>query len=138
MHSLRSVNRIVSKTDWIVGHAHMAVFGAFTFFAIAGIYFVIPKIFNTDLYSEKWAEWHFWLSFVGFFGFAISLWIGGFVQGLQLMDPAIAFLDTVVAMAPYYIVRMFAAVLMVGAQIIFLVNIFKTIRGQAQPVQASS
>ncbi len=137
MQSLRSVNRITSKTDWIVGHAHMAVLGSFTFFAIAGIYFVIPKMFKKELYSEKLAEWHFWLSFVGFLAFAISLWIGGFVQGLQWMDHTIAFLDTVKAMAPYYIVRMFAAVLIVSAQIIFLVNLFKTVRGGSKPVVAS-
>ncbi len=138
MHSLRSVNQIVSKTDWIPGHAHMAVFGAFTFFAIAGIYFAIPKIFKTKLYSEKLAEWHFWLSFVGFFGFAISLWIGGFIQGLQWMDESIAFLETVKAMVPYYVVRMFAAVLMVGAQIIFLYNIFKTVRGGSEVAEPAT
>ena len=43
MHSLRSVNAIVSKTDWIPGHAHMAVLGAFSFFAIAGIFYTIPR-----------------------------------------------------------------------------------------------
>lgn len=138
MHSLRSVNQIVSKTDWIVGHAHMAVFGAFTFIAIAGIYFAIPKIFKTRLYSEKMAEWHFWLSFVGFFGFAISLWIGGFVQGLQWMDPNISFLDTVKAMGPYYVVRMFASFLMVGAQALFIINIVKTIRGAKTPEASES
>jgi cytochrome c oxidase cbb3-type subunit I len=135
MHSLRSVNQIVSKTDWIPGHAHMAVFGAFTFFAIAGIYFAIPKIFKVKLYSEKLAEWHFWLSFVGFFGFAISLWIGGFVQGLQWMDHTISFLDTIKAMVPYYVVRMFASFIMVGAQVIFIYNIVKTVKGQKETVE---
>ena len=42
MHSLRTVNAIVSKTDWIPGHAHMAVLGAFSFFAIAGTYYTVP------------------------------------------------------------------------------------------------
>lgn len=132
MHSLRTVNQIVSKTDWIVGHAHMAVFGAFTFFALGGIYYALPKILKRPLYSEKLAEWHFWLSFVGFLGFAISLWIGGFVQGLQWMDYTISFLDTVKAMYPYYMFRMFSGILMVAAQVIFAFNIFKTVRG-AQP-----
>lgn len=139
MHSLRSVNQIVSKTDWIVGHAHMAVFGAFTFYAIAGIYFALPKILKRPIYSDKLAEWHFWLSFIGFLGFAISLWIGGFVQGLQWMDYTIPFLDTVKAMAPYHVVRMFAGFLMVSAQIIFAINVYKTVRtpgAQLQPALA--
>ncbi len=131
MHSLRSVNQIVSKTDWIPGHAHMAVFGAFSFFAIAGIYFAVPKIYKTTLFSAKLAEWHFWLSFVGFLGFSTSLWIGGFLQGLQWMDHTIAFIDTVKAMSPYYVVRLLSAVLMVAGQLLFALNIFKTARIQA-------
>ena len=133
MHSLRTVNQIVSKTDWIVGHAHMAVFGAFSFFAMGGIYYALPKILKRPLYSEKMAEWHFWLSFVGFLGFAISLWIGGFVQGLQWMDYTISFLDTVKAMFPYYMVRMFSAILMVVAQLMFAFNVLKTVRGGENP-----
>jgi cytochrome c oxidase cbb3-type subunit I len=129
MHSLRTVNQIVSKTDWIIGHAHMAVFGGFSFFAMGGIYYALPKILKRPLFSEKMAEWHFWLSFVGFLGFAISLWIGGFVQGLQWMDYTISFLDTVKAMFPYYMVRMFSGLLMVVAQLMFAYNVFKTARG---------
>lgn len=130
MHSLRSVNQIVSKTDWIIGHAHMAVFGAFSFFAIAGIYFALPKILKRPMYSDKLGEWHFWLSFVSFLGFAISLWIGGFIQGLQWMDYTIAFLDTVKAMFPYYLIRMFSSLFMVTAQVLFAYNVYKTVRMQ--------
>ncbi|HRH44337.1 MAG TPA: cbb3-type cytochrome c oxidase subunit I, partial [Pyrinomonadaceae bacterium] len=59
MHSLRAVNAIVSKTDWIPGHAHMAVLGAFSFFAIAGCYHTVPLIFKTKLYSDALANWSF-------------------------------------------------------------------------------
>jgi cytochrome c oxidase cbb3-type subunit I len=129
MHSLRSVNQIVSKTDWIVGHAHMAVFGAFTFFAIGGIYFALPRMVRVKgIYSDKLGEWHFWLSFVGFLGFAISLWIGGFVQGLQWMDHSRAFVDTVKAMSPYYIVRLFSALAMIAGQFVFAFNVYMTVR----------
>ena len=129
MHSLRSVNQIVSKTDWIPGHAHMAVFGAFSFFAMAGIYYALPRILNRSLFSDKLGEWHFWFSFVGFLGFSVSLWIGGFLQGLQWMDHTIAFLDTVKTMQPYYVVRMLSAILMVTGQILFAYNVFKTVKG---------
>lgn len=129
MHSLRSVNQIVSKTDWIPGHAHMAVFGAFSFFAIAGIYYALPRMLGREaMFSHKLGEWHFWLSFVGFLGFAISLWVGGFLQGLQWMDVHMPFLDTVKAMSPYYVVRLFSSVAMVLGQFIFVANVFKTAR----------
>lgn len=137
MHSLRTVNQIVSKTDWIIGHAHMAVFGAFTFFAIAGIYYTVPRMVDKQLFSHKLGEWHFWLSFIGFFVFAFSLWIGGFQNGLQLMDYTVPFIETVKAMRPYYILRMFAALFMLLGQIIFLVNIFKTVKSGTPGFQES-
>ncbi len=137
MHSLRSVNQIISKTDWIVGHAHMAVFGGFSFFAIAGIYYALPNIVKRPIFSDRLAEWHFWLSFVGFLGFSISLWVGGFLQGLQWMDHTIAFLDTVRAMKPYYVVRLFSGILMFTGQIVFAYNIYKTARAESPEVKAA-
>ena len=59
------------------------------------------------------------------------LTIGGFIQGLQWMDFDIAFLDTVKAMAPYYLVRLFSGVLMLAAQLVFAFNVIKTVRGGA-------
>ncbi len=87
MHSLRSVNAIVSKTDWIPGHAHMAVLGCFSFFAIAGCYYVIPRMFQTELHSEALANWSFWFFMIGGLGFFVTLWLGGFWQGWQWNNP---------------------------------------------------
>src|SRR3954468_3952948 len=83
MHSLRSVNAIVSKTDWIPGHAHMALLGCFSFFAVAGTYYIVPRMWKTSLYSDKLANWTFWLMMVGGLGFFVTLWLGGFWQGWQ-------------------------------------------------------
>jgi cytochrome c oxidase cbb3-type subunit 1 len=141
--ALRHLNQITSKTDWVPGHAHMAVFGAFSFFAISGIYYALPRILKTKLYSNVLGEWHFWLSFIGFFGFAISLWTGGFTQGLQLSNPMIPFIDAVRYMKPYYIVRLFSSVLIVLGQIFFAYNIFRTAihapqqQPQLKPAEAS-
>ncbi|HMV99822.1 MAG TPA: cbb3-type cytochrome c oxidase subunit I, partial [Acidobacteriota bacterium] len=76
MHSLRAVNAIVSKTDWIPGHAHMAVLGAFSFFAIAGSLYIIPRMFKTPLYSDTVANWSFWFFMIGGLGFFVTLWLG--------------------------------------------------------------
>ena len=71
MQALRNVNEITSKTDWIVGHAHMALFGTFTYFAIPGVYYVVPAITRKPLWSKGMADWHFSLTLIGsifFFG----------------------------------------------------------------------
>jgi cytochrome c oxidase cbb3-type subunit I len=129
MHSLRSVNAIVSKTDWIPGHAHMAVLGAFSFFAIAGCYYVVPRLFRRDLYSDALANWSFWLFLIGGVGFFVTLWLGGVWQGWQWNNPAIPFIDTVVALKPVWIVRFFSGVLMFGGIVAFAYNVLATMVG---------
>jgi cytochrome c oxidase cbb3-type subunit 1 len=126
LHSLRSVNAIVSKTDWIPGHAHMAVLGAFSFFAIAGSYYVVPRMFKTKLYSEALANWSFWLFLIGGLGFFVTLWLGGVWQGWQWNDPAIPFIDTVIALKPVWLVRFFSGILMFGGIVTFAYNILAT------------
>ena len=129
MHSLRAVNAIVSKTDWIPGHAHMAVLGAFSFFAIAGTYHVVPRMFRTRLHSEPLANWSFWLFMIGGLGFFVTLWLGGFWQGWQWNNPAIPFIDTVVALGPTWVVRFFSGVLMFLGIVAFAFNILATVIG---------
>lgn len=127
MHSLRAVNAIVSKTDWIPGHAHMAVLGAFSFFAIAGTYYSIPRMFQTRLYSDALANWSYWLAMIGGIGFFVTLWLGGFWQGWQWNNPAIPFIDTVIALKPIWLVRFFSGVLIFGGITAFLYNIMATV-----------
>ncbi|MBX7223524.1 MAG: cbb3-type cytochrome c oxidase subunit I [Blastocatellia bacterium] len=138
MHSLRSVNAIVSKTDWIPGHAHMAVLGAFSFFAIAGAYYILPRLYRTKLYSDALANWSYWLFMIGGLGFFVTLWLGGLWQGWQWNNPAIPFIDTVVALTPVWIVRFFSGILMFGGIAAFLYNVMATVIGAKDNPQAAA
>jgi cytochrome c oxidase cbb3-type subunit 1 len=132
MHSLRSVNAIVSKTDWIPGHAHMAVLGTFSFFAMAGVYYVVPRIFKTALHSEAAANWSFWLFLIGGLGMFTSLWLGGFWQGWQWNNPSIPFIDTVIALKPVWMVRFLSGIIIFSGIVLFLYNILSTALGSKQ------
>jgi cytochrome c oxidase cbb3-type subunit 1 len=132
MHSLRSVNAIVSKTDWIPGHAHMAVLGTFSFIAMAGVYYVIPRIFRTTLHSEAASNWSFWLFLIGGLGTFTSLWLGGVWQGLQWNNPSIPFIDTVVALKPVWTVRFFSGTMLFIGIVLFLYNIMATAMSSGQ------
>jgi cytochrome c oxidase cbb3-type subunit 1 len=137
MHSLRSVNAIVSKTDWIVGHAHMAVLGAFSFFAVAGAYYSVPRMLKTRLHSQKMANASFWLWLIGGLSFFVSLWIGGFLQGLQWNDPSIPFIDTVKFIKPFWAVRLVGGTLMFLGILLFFWNLLVTWTGRHErPAEA--
>ncbi len=127
MHSLRSVNAIVSKTDWIPGHAHMAVLGAFSFFAISGFYYAIPRLFRTELHSPALANWTFWLFLIGGLSMFVTLWLGGLWQGWQWNNTSIPFIDTVKALKPVWTVRFFSGILIFLGITTFLFNIWATV-----------
>jgi cytochrome c oxidase cbb3-type subunit 1 len=138
MHSLRTVNAIVSKTDWIPGHAHMAVLGAFSFFAIGGAYYAIPRMIGTRLHSNQLANASFWLWLVGGLTFFVSLWIGGFLQGLQWNDVTIPFIDTVKFMSPFWAARLVGGTLMFTGVLLFFWNVLMTYVGRSErPAQTA-
>lgn len=137
MHSLRAVNAIVSKTDWIPGHAHMAVLGAFSFFAIAGTYYIVPRIWGKRLYSDALANWSYWMWMIGGIGFFVTLWLGGFWQGWQWNNWAIPFIDTVVALKPVWLVRFFSGILMFAGIVFFSYNVLATVLGEKTETTAA-
>lgn len=141
MMALRNVNEITSKTDWIIGHAHISLYATFTFFALAGIYQAIPVITKKPLWSPKLAEWHFNLNLLGSVPFLLSLWVGGFWQGMLWSTWAtgtsyaefhnsltlLPFVETVSDMRPFWILRGIGGLIILIANLIFVVNIFNTI-----------
>ena len=141
LQSLRNVNEVISKTDWIIGHSHMALLGTFTFFAIGGTYYVVPKVVGRPLWSEKLANWHFSLALFGSVLMFVSLWIGGFHQGLmwanwgtgdtyaQFHDniTQMSFLDTIASMWWWWFVRMISGVIILFACCLFVLNMMNTI-----------
>ncbi len=130
MHSLRTVSAIVSKTDWVVGHAHMAVLGGFSFFAIAGCLFTVPLITGRKLHSKPLANTTFWLMLMGGLTYFVSLWIGGFIQGLQWNDASIPFIDTVVYQVPYWWARVVGGLLIFAGVVLFFYNMVRTYTGE--------
>lgn len=145
--AVRNINEITSKTDWIIGHSHVSLYATFTFFAIAGIYQVIPVITGKPIWSQKLADWHFGLNLLGSIPFIASLWIGGFLQGFQWSTWAngssyaefhnnlthLPFLQTIADMRPWWIMRGIGGTIVLSANILFVINIFNTIMLKPSP-----
>lgn len=139
--ALRNVNEITSKTDWVIGHSHVSLYSTFTFFAMAGIYYVIPSITRKPLWSKTLAQWHFALNMIGTVPFIASLWIGGFLQGMLWARWAdgssyadfhraytnMTFLDTVAETYPWWVLRAVGGLIVLAANILFVINMYNTI-----------
>ncbi|MCF6092683.1 cbb3-type cytochrome c oxidase subunit I [Microaerobacter geothermalis] len=124
--SLMTVSAVVKYTQWVVGHAHMAPFAAFSFVSFAAIYYAIPRITGRQLYSKSLQNWHYWFSLLGFIIFAFSLWIAGIIQGFSWIngDP---FTESLVVIKPLLVARAVGGTMMILAQFFFAYNIFKTV-----------
>lgn len=128
--AIRSVNEITSKTDWVVGHAHMALFGAFSYFAMAGVYYVAPKLAGRKLYSEKLGDMHFWLMTLASVPFFAVLWIGGVIQGYAWQNPEITFIKSLEMLKHAHWARFSTGSLIFVAYFIFFYNVMQTFFGK--------
>ncbi|MCF7972676.1 MAG: cbb3-type cytochrome c oxidase subunit I [Phycisphaerae bacterium] len=136
--AIRHVNVIVSKTDWVVGHAHMALLGAFSFYAMAGVYYAIPRIIGKKLYSEKLANVHFWLMTLATLPFFGILWLSGVIQGFLWLNPENTFLETLRIMRPYHGIRMWSGALILASVIVFIYNIMETCAGKGGDLESTT
>jgi cytochrome c oxidase cbb3-type subunit 1 len=142
--ALRVVSQLIHYTDWVPGHVHMGTMGWVTMTATASMYYIIPKIYRTEIYSIAVANIHFWLVLVGQLAFSVTMWITGIQQGaLWKMTTAdgnlqYTFMETVAKNYPYWQMRTVAGLVFTVGMLFFIYNIFMTMRSgrTAAPVQA--
>lgn len=132
MMSLKNVNAISHFTDWTIAHVHIGGLGWNGFIAFGMLYFIIPKMFDTPLYSKKLATNHFWLGTIGIILYAIPLYWAGFTQASmwrQFTDEGqikFQFLETVTHILPMYITRSIGGTLYLIGAIMMGYNLYKT------------
>jgi cytochrome c oxidase cbb3-type subunit I/II len=133
--SLKSVNMISHFTDWTIAHVHVGGLGWNGMFTFGMIYWLIPKLYKTDLHSKKLANQHFWIATLGIILYAVPMYIAGFMQGLMWQEFTESgtlvhkdFLETVTQMRPYYILRSIGGGLFIFGALMMVYNIIKTVR----------
>ncbi|WP_256004625.1 cytochrome-c oxidase, cbb3-type subunit I [Pedobacter deserti] len=135
MLSLKQINAIAHFTDWIVAHVHVGALGWNGFLTFGILYWLIPRIYRTQLYSKKLASFHFWIGTLGIIFYAVPLYFAGFTQGLMwkefteegmLRYPN--FLETVLQIIPMYILRAVGGVLYLTGVIVMTYNLIKTVK----------
>lgn len=135
MMSLKSVNAISHFTDWTIAHTHIAGMGWNGGLIFGMLYWLVPKLFRTPLYSKKLANTHFWIATLGILLFAIPLYWAGITQWLMLREYTANglltypnFLETTTQIMPMYHARIFGGLLYFTGFLLFFYNIFKTIQ----------
>lgn len=131
---LRVVSQLIHYTDWVIGHVHMGAMGWDALVITGAIYYIIPKIYGTEIYSEKVADTHFWLVLIGQLIYSISMWIAGIQQGAlqKLVNPdgtlTYTMSEIIAKNYPYWKVRTLSGVIFTVGMLFFIYNVYMTIR----------
>jgi cytochrome c oxidase cbb3-type subunit I/II len=134
MLSLKSVSAISHYTDWIIAHVHIGALGWNGMLTFGVLYWIIPRILRTNLYSKKMANNHFWLSTLGIIFYAIPMYWAGFQQSSMWKQFTEAgqlkyqFLETVTYMRPFYAMRSLGGALYLVGVVFMIVNLYKTVK----------
>jgi cytochrome c oxidase cbb3-type subunit I/II len=134
MLSLKNVNAIAHFTDWIIAHVHVGALGWNGMLTFGILYWLIPRIFNTSLYSKKLANNHFWLGTLGIIFYAVPMYWAGFTQSSMWKQFTEAgtlkysFLETVTYLKPFYAMRSLGGSLYLIGVFVMFYNIYKTVK----------
>ncbi len=120
-----SAQEIIHFTDWVVGHAHFVLFGVFTFWVTAWVYWLLPRIWGVEIFSDSLARWHYWLAMLGITLMQIDLLAAGLTQGM-MWKGMFPFIESVRASMPFWWTRTFSGVMILTGESCFLVNIYLT------------
>lgn len=134
MLSLKSVNAMAHYTDWIIAHVHVGALAWNGFLTFGMIYYLVPKLFKTKLYSNGLANLHFWIGTLGIIFYALPMYVAGFQQWAMWKqfnpDGTLVygnFLETVTAIMPLYWMRAIGGTLFITGMLILVVNVIITI-----------
>jgi cytochrome c oxidase cbb3-type subunit 1 len=142
--AIRPVNSLSHYTDWTIGHVHAGALGWVALITFGSIYALVPWLWKRErMYSLKLVEAHFWLALAGTLVYVFAMWNSGVIQGLMWRTYnesgtlAYSFVDSMIAMHPYYITRAIGGLLFLAGALIGCYNIWMTIRRPA-PVAESA
>jgi cytochrome c oxidase cbb3-type subunit 1 len=139
--AIKEVNALSHYTDWTIGHVHSGALGWVAFVSFGAIYYLVPVLWNKrEVYSLKLVNLHLWIATIGIVLYITAMWISGIMQGLMWRSYdsmgflEYSFVETVMAMHPFYIIRALGGLLFLGGAIIMVYNLRKTVTSSPDEV----
>ncbi len=132
MLALKNVNAISHYSDWTVAHVHIGALGWNGFLTFGMMYWLIPKLFNTTLYSKKLASTHFWIGTLGILLYAVPMYWSSFRSYFMMKaftpegQLQYQFIDIVQTIIPFYVMRAIGGTIFLTGVILMIYNLIKT------------
>jgi cytochrome c oxidase cbb3-type subunit 1 len=133
MMAVKTVNSLSHFTNWTIGHVHSGALGWVGLTCFATLYYLIPRLWHTTLYSVRLAELHFWVATLGIVMYVTPMWISGVTQGLmwRAYEPdgslTYSFIETVSAIRVYDVLRAAGGAIFLSGVLVMFYNVLRTI-----------
>jgi cytochrome c oxidase cbb3-type subunit I len=132
--SVKQVNALSHYTDWGIGHVHSGALGWVAFIIFGAMYYLVPVLWGRRaLYSTRLASWHYWIATLGIVLYIVSMWVAGIMEGLmwraydQYGFLQYSFVESVIAVHPFYVIRMLGGVFFLTGGLIMVYNLIRTV-----------
>jgi len=122
--ALRSVSEVTHFTHFTIGHAHHGVYAFFTMIMFGGVYYMMPRLLKREWPSAGLIKLHFWGCALGITVTVVALQTGGWIQGMEMNNPEIPFLEVVQNTIPWLKARSVSGIFLTVGHIAFAVNFF--------------
>jgi cytochrome c oxidase cbb3-type subunit 1 len=123
LEALRTVNAITHFTHFTVAHAHLGMYAFVSMVLFGAVYFMMPRVLNWEWPHPWLISLHFWLAAIGIGIYVIGLSIGGWLQGLTMLDATQPFIASVKLTMPYLKSRSVGGTLMTLGHMVFVVHV---------------
>ena len=132
MLALKNVNAISHYSDWTIAHVHIGALGWNGFMTFGMMYWLLPRLYKTELFSKKLASTHFWIGTFGIILYAIPMYWAAFRSYFMFKaftpegQLQYQFIDIVQTTVPFYIMRAIGGTIYLGGVLLMVYNLVKT------------
>lgn len=137
MLSIKAINAFTHYTDWTIAHVHSGALGWNGFMTFGMLYWLLPRLFQTKMWSDKLVSLHFWTGTIGILLYIIPIYAAGLMQGWMwramdetgnLMYPD--FIETTQSIVPLWWLRVVGGLLYFGGTVMLGINALMTWLGR--------
>jgi cytochrome c oxidase cbb3-type subunit 1 len=134
MMAIKTVNSLSHFTNWTVGHVHSGALGWVALTCFATLYYLVPRLWHTQLWSVRLAEAHFWVATLGIVMYVTPMWVSGVTQGLMWRavnaDGSLtySFIETVAAIHLYDVLRAAGGAIFLSGTLLMVYNVWRTVQ----------
>lgn len=123
LEALRTVNAVTHFTHFTVAHAHLGMYAFVSMVLFGAVYFMMPRVLNWEWPHPWLISLHFWLAATGIGIYVVGLSIGGWLQGLAMLDATRPFIESVNLTMPYLKSRSVGGALMTLGHGVFVIHV---------------